>query len=70
MSKKLSVILIVLLAVIILGLAFYWYEYRPARIAKKCNSYAEDIDPTIYYPGIEKGEINYIKCLRDNGLDK
>ncbi len=75
MSKKLSVILIVLLAVIILGLAFYWYEYRPARIYGKCNEQASenarkiaDRPDQTYF--ITQYDGYYKICLRENGLDK
>ncbi len=35
MSKK-QYIGIIILAVIILGVAFYWYNYRPSQIKKEC----------------------------------
>jgi hypothetical protein len=35
MSKK-QYIEIIILAVIILGFLFYWYEYRPSRIKREC----------------------------------
>jgi len=41
MSKKQYIGLIVL-AVIVLGGTFYWYEYRPSQIKKECFTTAQE----------------------------
>lgn len=48
---------------LLLGFAFYWYEWRPIEIRKKCY----DISLLGW---TQNGEINYKNCLRDNGLEK
>lgn len=32
---------IILIGLVILGFAFYWYEYRPTKIREKCFAEAE-----------------------------
>jgi len=41
MSKKQHIGTIILV-VMILGFIFYWYEYRPSQIKKKCSIEAQD----------------------------
>ncbi len=41
MSKK-QYMGIIILAVTILGFAFYWYEYRPSQIKKECFAIAQE----------------------------
>ena len=54
---------IILIAVAILGFAFYWFEWRPAQIRKKCY----DIAVVIVGNNFDK---NYESCLLDNGLEE
>jgi len=69
MKKKrgisgLSVALLVLL-VLVLGGAFYWYDYRPSVIRARCSMEAEkraDKDEFIY-------EVIYRHCLRSHGIE-
>jgi len=56
-------ILIIVLAVLIIGGAFYWYEYRPSQIREQCNNFSELFSP-------QNVEMNYKFCLRDHGLEK
>lgn len=75
-SKLLPLIVIFLLVV---GIGwFYWYEWRPAQIHKKCA----DISPVYnaqrgsnrYYKGLDADQARllteqvYEKCLHDKGL--
>lgn len=69
---------------IILGIAFYWYEIRPAQIRTRCNKkvmnegYALTSEAERELLGNDmnkineferkKGEYWYIYCLHDNGL--
>lgn len=84
MKEKIKVILpIFIIVILILGVAFYWYEWKPTAIRKECWNRVEKI---------KKGEIKsdkfvsdefqaqygnkqvidalYIDCLRENGIDK
>lgn len=57
--EKLKIQYIILLVLVILGFAFYWFEYRPAEIRKKCSTISS----------YAKNETEYYQvCLRDNGL--
>ena len=60
---------IILIALIILGFAFYWYSYRPTQIVKLCIKVA-------YERAIEANgdnaqrDVRYFfwKCQKQNGL--
>lgn len=67
MKAELNYILAVV--VIVLGVAFYWYEYRPTVIRKECNILAieeADSGPSIHRD--EKYKVEYEKCLNSKGL--
>lgn len=51
--KEYKYIILILLAV--LGLAFYWYEYRPSQIKKECYEVAK-----------QQAKVNYL--LSDEGI--
>lgn len=54
-------VIIIILAIVVLGFVWYWYEYRPSAIRKNCYQAAlqtSDFD------------LNYKSCLRYNGLEK
>jgi len=69
---------IILISLIILGLAFYWYEWKPMQTKKDCADWAiETIDKNIgpgYVPVAERPDRNpdfniyYERCLREKGL--
>ena len=42
MEKLKQYRLLVLMALVVLGLAFYWYSYRPSQIKIECSSTAHD----------------------------
>lgn len=52
---------IILILLIILGFAFYWYSWKPNQIKKKCYDVAISI-------GGDNFDKNYQSCLLDNGL--
>ena len=60
-NKNLTLLLIVLLA---LGLAFYWYELRPTQVKKEC--YKKSINTG--FKSTSEADIYYKYCLRKSGL--
>mgnify|MGYP001363335432 CR=1 FL=1 len=74
---------IIIIVLIILGLVFYWFEWRPSRIMIKCNdlalwqasarTYREDMDrvhgETFQYSQKEY-EHYFSICLKNKGLEK
>ncbi|HTR44826.1 MAG TPA: hypothetical protein VMH06_03870 [Thermodesulfovibrionales bacterium] len=57
--------LLVVLALLIGGGLFFWYEYRPAKARERCSAEAvkrADKDPFVY-------EIVYRHCLRTHGIE-
>jgi len=71
MSKK-QYIGIIILAVIILGFLFYWYEYRPTKIKERCSAEAHFDISAVLEPDYNKRQefINnyYNDCLMRFGL--
>lgn len=77
MNKR--IIIIIALISIISGAIFYWYEWRPSQIIKKCSHRAEGMyGLTKSLPGLpsipesvrqSQKEITYKDCLRENGLE-
>lgn len=60
---------IILIVLVILGFAFYWYEWRPNRIYSYCNEQAKEsarqnIESDIY----KNYDYAYKTCLRSKGL--
>ena len=58
-------IMLVVIALLIAGGLFFWYEYRPSLIRAKCSVEAEkraDKDEYVY-------EIVYRHCLRTHGIE-
>lgn len=55
--------LIVILLIIILGFAFYWYEWRPAQIRKECARKSSQFGGGFL-------EQQYKSCLVKQGLEK
>ena len=73
--KEYKGILIIVL-VVILG-AFYWYEYRPTMIIKKCYDISNDGSSSLenlankYIPGINQTtkDTMFRNCLKKNGIN-
>lgn len=57
---KKNIIYIIVIILMVLTAAFYWYELRPSLIIEKCS--------LEYRTGLH--EIRYKKCLSDNGIIK
>lgn len=70
--KKIYTIILPLVLFII-SFAFYWYEYRPTKIRKYCNTEVQStrIGSFNEFRAVQSNyDDNYKKCLRDNGLEK
>ena len=72
--KKNHIIICALSIILIVSFIFYWYEYRPTKIRKYCNTKAQagslrelatqNYDNNTYYDN------KHERCLRENGLEK
>ncbi|OGP62941.1 MAG: hypothetical protein A2169_14085 [Deltaproteobacteria bacterium RBG_13_47_9] len=76
MSRKILFTILSLLAII--GLLFYWYEYRPSKIRKECVKIAEtraldtmkrraELQPYLYKEEAERGwylRADYEECYK------
>ena len=69
MSKK-QYIGIIILAVMILGFLFYWYEFRPYQVKKNCfketTEWVKDQETLEEYS--KAYDFYYKNCLRKRGL--
>lgn len=75
---------IILLVAVILGVVFYWYEYRPAQIRKICHekvvgeiknvfkNVPNKIEAMKFEQEMMKTDYEslYKQCLRESGLEK
>jgi len=63
-----------------LGVAFYWYEYRPSRIRANCETQSTERATSFFKEIIGKKapegvfiqankEVYYISCLREQGVE-
>ncbi|MFA5000928.1 MAG: hypothetical protein WC531_01730 [Candidatus Paceibacterota bacterium] len=81
--KKQYPLVLILLTILILGSAFYWYELRPASIKKECygkaNEAKNNLNSTyngLLQDGVGVAELDfdkylkdeYEKCLMENGI--
>ncbi len=57
----------ILVVFLVLGFLFYWYEYRPATIRKKCSEFPAGYNANVKIPA---SDAKYKECLRINGLEK
>jgi len=66
--------LIILIIVIILGLAFCWYSYRPSKIREQCMAEAElNIQVVNTFNESERQQListHYKNCVNRFGLEK
>lgn len=72
MSKKMKIVhgLVIL---VILGGAFYWFQWRPSQIRKECYNSAIKNPFNIYNSESERrANLNFVygNCLKRNGLEK
>ena len=58
-------LIILILALLVAGGLFFWYEYRPSTVRARCSTEAEKMagkDEFVY-------EIIYRHCLRKHGIE-
>jgi len=74
---KKNVYLIIIVAILLFGFLFYWYELRPNKIRKECISIAKIQDGFNLAESlknnsknIEYNEEKYIKCLLEHGINR
>lgn len=59
----------IVLVLLVLGLAFWWYEWRPSRLIRACQLWSIDRAQSI--SGDREDALYFFeKCLRENGIDK
>ncbi len=77
MEKLKEYKLIIILVLVVLGGAFYWYEWRPSQIKKECNGQAYFDSYTTLKAGEffanqsqlqDRQKKLYDDCLRYNGI--
>jgi len=83
-KKNIFLLICVVLIILILSSGFYWYEFRPTKIRKECNSTAVEGAKELAKPtgsgldklllgdkySVEDYEKIYLECLRSKGLNK
>lgn len=77
-SRKSAIFLVFLVILILLSLiggAFYWYELRPAKVRKECqtkvNRFKDELPISVkYYDLVDESKIKqvYEDCLHSKGL--
>ncbi len=71
---------IILIGLIVLGIAFYWYALRPSQLKKECDGYAREMvnydlkvytgtTQGVYYDWQKENDKYYKSCLREKGLN-
>ena len=79
MKKLIEYKYIILVVVVILGFAFYWYSYRPEKIKKHCYYISAELKENLlpdadltssdsYSLASETAKTNYYSCLSASGL--
>jgi uncharacterized protein YpmB len=81
MENRSIVSLGVVMLVVSMGLAFYWYEYRPSRIRATCETQSTEQAVEFFKKLTRKKnsegmymqankESYYVDCLRQHGLER
>ncbi|MBK9624428.1 MAG: hypothetical protein IPO38_07670 [Rhodocyclaceae bacterium] len=85
MNDRSIVVFGAVMLLVSLGLAFYWYEYRPSRIRAICETQsivrAQEFARQIMGKQVSKGfpegfyingnkEAYYLSCVREQGLER
>lgn len=65
---KKQYLIITILIVLVLGGAFYWFEYRPSQIRQECIKKAKASQGNVSFRETLEG--HYSDCLRSKGLAK
>lgn len=60
----------VLITLIILGIAFYWFQLRPAQVRKDCVANYPSAFKNSDSRYVLEVKAGYEKCLREHGLNK
>lgn len=63
-------VLFALILLAILGLAFYWYEWRPNEIRKDCATHARQDASGLGAPTRELRKDLYGFCILEQGLEE
>lgn len=70
MNMNIKNISIILLVAVILGVVFYWYEYRPVVVRKVCTQKAFELIEASDNEGMSRWNWIYSTCLHKRGLEK
>lgn len=73
MKKLKDFWLIIFVILLLTGLSFYWYEYRPSQIKKNCFVSTQENKNEIPKSLSTQQSINFVEyqydfCLKQNGL--
>jgi hypothetical protein len=67
-------IIFILIIIVFLGGAFYWFQWRPSKIYSYCNNWALDRSREKCNCGgkyqSQDYDVYYKRCLREKGLEK
>ena len=69
-KKQIMVTFTLILSIVILAIAFYWYGWRPTQIRKNCydsiitNPFKTELEQQ------NESALQYQDCLKMNGLEK
>lgn len=68
---------IILILIVILGFAFYWFQLRPSEIRKYCSNWAAQYNGTLIGDGVisidqsgSRYTTDYQSCLNEKGLSQ
>lgn len=85
MSNRSFVALGAVTLVVSMGLAFYWYEYRPSQIRATCETQSAEQAAEFFkqlmgkkaskgfpegFYTLESKEAYYLSCVREHGLER
>ncbi|HCU48003.1 TPA: hypothetical protein DIC39_03020 [Patescibacteria group bacterium] len=60
--------LIIILVLIVLIFAFWWYEWRPSHYIRACQYWAVDRAKATHASSYDQVNYFFEKCLRENGI--
>jgi len=63
----------IILIILIIGEAFYWFQWRPSQIIKRCQFWSMNEATDQYgHPATTREEALYFfgKCMRQYGIDR
>jgi len=68
MNKLKEYWILIVITLVLLGGAFYWYELRPSKIVKLCNQKAIDQADKVERENIPVYDFTYRLCTRLRGI--